>query len=1011
MMTTALGVTGWRDALSAGGKLSTRFAHRYAILLSDAERYATGARRARAQVVAVQHPLRALSILLGIDQWKHMDLKRDWGIVHAGTDAKFVESLVSTGDLDATLVHCADLEQTWVPLHPDRHAKLLIANDRALVALRWPASTLQSRSGHQTRVAEVAKAASRSAGMPVEVWDDYSVCDSAAEHVWVFTSNLGVTVEDRLRTLPYDAPERRVLVHGVAALREAMLEAGVIWQGFAPRNMFFTDGRLLLIDFEETITAADDPARAAECLLWHRVFFADCLSDEDKALIFHREPNWLDDLAPDLQLPADSFESALLGVQTVSWSTRVQLLTESARLEAAHVRPEPCSRGTLLFGHELGHFWGDFVRPHVEVEIFRGLVGVHRPNDLTAALEVFEAAMEADILRMLLSRAGGSCELSTPYTDAAAGCLTDTGAAPVADVRKRKERGWHEQLDADPRALMDDVLFGLQVVPGISAEPVFIGVPGGEPHTRQALEQVVAVGARFTHRHDHGEPVVRYADNDTLQTMFEHGIPLEGCDFPGLLDEIERTAVRYSILQSHPGYLAFPDSANALGAVAGGILGRLLNQNLIAVDRSAPAATFVEIQTIAWLRELVGYSTKPLTQMRGVKDVGGLWTTGGHLSNHVAMLAALGAQFPQARRCGLRALESSPAVIMAGPIAHYSHSDAAFHLGLGWDAIMAVDAQRGYTTDIDAVEKALAGPPTGQTPFMVVGVAGNCRTTGLDDLAGLAEVCRRYGVWFHVDACHGGSLIFSQGLRARHLSGIDLADSISLDPHKGLFTPYPSSYVLFRDPPVLTQFSRHEATVVRDDSWDLGLITPFLGSRGFESLATWMMLRHIGVRRLGKLVEGRQALVRYLARRIDAAGLFIALNDVDFYRLAFVLCPPEARAIIATLDEMGRQRAGKAVSAFTSELNTVLYQHGEVCFDEHTLADLGDRIGAGAIGNYTVMATCPGNPGLTQADLDRAIDRLIDAARPIATRLIAYLREEINTAPVHGHGGPAGWSD
>lgn len=618
--------------------------------------------------------------------------------------------------------------------------------------------------------------------------------------------------------------------------------------------------------------------------------------------------------------------------------------------------------------------------------------------------------MEADILRMLLSRAEGRCELSTPYTDAAAGCLADKGATLLADVRQREDGRWYEQFDADPRSLMDGVLFGLQTAPGTSTEEIFIGVLGGEQRTHQALEQVVAVGARFTHRHDHGEPVVRYADNDTLRTMFEHGIPLEGRDFPGLLDEIKQTVVRYSILQSHPGYLAFPDSANALGAVAGGILGRLLNQNLIAVDRSAPAATFVEIQTIAWLREMVGYTTKPLTQMSGVKDVGGLWTTGGHLSNHVAMLAALGAQFPQARRGGLRALDSSPAVIMAGPIAHYSHSDAAFHLGLGWNAIMTVDAQHGYTTDIDAVEKALADSPAGQTPFMVVGVAGNCRTTGLDDLAGLAEVCRRYGVWFHVDACHGGSLIFSQQLRARYLSGIDLADSISLDPHKGLFTPYPSSYVLFRDPLVLTQFSRHEATVMRDDAWDLGLITPFLGSRGFESLATWMMLRHIGVRRLGDLVESRQALVRYLARRVDAAGLFIALNDVDFYRLAFVLCPPEARAIIARLDEADRQRAAKAVSAFTSELNTVLYRKGEVCFDEHTLADLGDRIGAGTIG-YMVMATCPGNLGLTQADLDLAIDRLIDAARPIATRLVAYLCEEINTAPVNGHGGPAGWSD
>ena len=99
--------------------------------------------------------------------------------------------------------------------------------------------------------------------------------------------------------------------------------------------------------------------------------------------------------------------------------------------------------------------------------------------------------------------------------------------------------------------------------------------------------------------------------------------------------------VRFSIAQAHSRYLAFPDSGNALAALAAGVLNPLLNQNLIAVDRSAPAATFVEIQVVEWLRQLIGYPTLPLTELRGVKDVAGLWTTGGHLSNHVAMLTAL----------------------------------------------------------------------------------------------------------------------------------------------------------------------------------------------------------------------------------------------------------------------------------------------------------------------------------------------------------------------------------
>jgi glutamate/tyrosine decarboxylase-like PLP-dependent enzyme len=290
-----------------------------------------------------------------------------------------------------------------------------------------------------------------------------------------------------------------------------------------------------------------------------------------------------------------------------------------------------------------------------------------------------------------------------------------------------------------------------------------------------------------------------------------------------------------------------------------------------------------------------------------------------------------------------------------------------------------------------------------------VAVAGNCRTTGLDDLAALADVCERYHVWLHVDACHGGTLIFNSRLRAKHLTGIHRAHSVSLDPHKGLFTPYPSSYVLFRDRSVLAALSRHERTVARDGAWDLGLIMPFVGSRGFHSLATWMMLKHIGTRRLGALVEARHALIRYLERRIDELGLFVRLNDLDFYRFAFVLFPPTARALVSRLAVDQLPRAAATVSRHTSRLSDRLYREGFVCFDEHSLVDLGNRIGAGAGATLTVMACCPGNPLLTQEDLDRSVRYLAEAGRACVPDMLRELREGTSAAS-YSMSGPAGWS-
>lgn len=982
----------WRPLLDQNPQLSERFRSRYAVLLAQLEPMASPANLTHAKNLVTTHARRAASALLGVVAPESTTGAR-WTVVLRGSSAAAVDAILGHGgDLDGYLRRLPDLEQTRVPVHPARHAHVVSGGH---VALRWSAESVQARIDHAGRMSSLANAASQNSPIPITVWTDYTVCTAGLDYVWTFAPNLGVTLEDHLRT---ESLAQGPVLHALEALRHAMLKEGLIWQGFAPRNMFLVDGQLVLIDFEELVDVRVDARRATECLLWHRIFFADCLDECQANALFAADNADLSAIADDTIVSTDAYEQALLRSDTMTWSQRRSLLAESARLEGRHHR----RNGSILFGHELGHFWGDFVSAEVEATIFRTLTAVARPEELTACMEVFEAAMEADIVRILRQKALGDTEVYTPRTDA----LSRVDGRRLVRVRA-EITGWYADVAADPVALTDEVLLRVRRS-GKPTSEVLIGA--SRTAAESVFDRVVEAGLAFMHRTS-GQPVLTYASPDELRKVVGMQLPGNGMDFHDLLADTCRL-MDYSVSQAHPGYLAFPDSANSLAAVAGAILAKFLNQNLIAVDRSGPAATFVEIQVLEWLRELVGYPSKELTELQGVKDVGGLWTTGGHLSNHVAMLAALGARFPHVRRHGLRTLDTQPSVIMSGAIAHYSHSDAAFHLGLGWDSVLTVEANPDYTTDVDAVEKLLADPPPGHTPFIVVGVAGNCRTTGLDDLAALSEVCKRYGVWLHADACHGGSLIFNEGLRRRHLAGIEQADSVSLDPHKGLFTPYPSSYVLFKDRGVLTQFSRHEATVQRDDCWDLGLITPFLGSRGFESLATWMMLRHIGTQRLGEIVEDRQSLVRYLEYRIDASGLFVCLNDVDFYRLAFVLCPLAAATAIRRLDPAGRRRAARIVSEFTSRLNTTLYHAGRVCFDEHSLADLSDRVGAGRHVSYTVMASCPGNPLLTREDLDAAVDELVRSALRLVGPMLAAIRGDAEPQPVGVRlGGPAGWGD
>lgn len=1009
-------VAGWQSVLSPAA-LSPRFMDRYAVVLAQLEEGATPEVLQAARAVAPRDPNRAATIL---SRGAAPRLPKARGgkppqVSGRGTVVDLVRDLVARhSDVTAFIAAQPPLERTAVPLHPSRLAHVVTVEGHELVALKWEASSVSTRLHHQKRIASVLEHASRSSTFPIRAHDEYALVDVPGGDPWVFAPNLGRTLEDELRCGDLGTADRAALLDSLAALRVAMISSGVVWQGFAPRNMFLRNSQLVLIDFEETVNVAANPARAAECLLWHRVFFADCLTRTESARLFAPTAGQ-PEVADDHIVAADKFERALLGVTELPWHQRRNLLDASIGLEGCHRRPSTERDGGVLFGHELGHFWGDFVPVEVEARLFRHLTSVEDREQLVACLEAFEAAMEADICRALRSRAAGMGDLSAPRTLALVDLIDTVGAERLA--RHRTETGdWYERLTIDPGLLLDELVHDAGSIVGdldrTDLDSYLVGRGGARKAHEEWLTTATRIGLDFIHRAEHDESYLRHLDADELAAVVGTPLPYDGADLDAVLADVEHEIARYSISQSHPRYLAFPDSGNAIAAIAGGFLGRMLNQNLIAVDRSAPAATFVEVQVIEWLRELVGYPTMPLTELRGVKDVAGLWATGGHLSNHLAMLVALGRRFPEVRRQGLRALDTQPAIVMAGPIAHYSHSDAAFHLGLGWDSIISVGAEQDYTTDPKAVEAALADPPSGKTPFMVVGVAGNCRTTGLDDLAKLAEICHRHGVWFHADACHGGSLIFSDRLRRRHLAGIERADSVSLDPHKGLFTPYPSSYVVFRERGMLTQFSRHDQTVMADGCWDLGLITPFLGSRGFESLATWMLLRHIGVHRLGDLVESRQAHVRYLERRIDATGLFVRLNDVDFYRLAFIFCPPEVRQAVLAFDPERRRRAARIISAYTSRLNTALYRSGEVCFDEHTLADLADRVGAGPGITYTVMAACPGNPLLTRNDLDHAVDRLTRAARPLVAAMLADIVHETDEpARRPTVAGPAGWSD
>lgn len=525
--------------------------------------------------------------------------------------------------------------------------------------------------------------------------------------------------------------------------------------------------------------------------------------------------------------------------------------------------------------------------------------------------------------------------------------------------------------------------------------------------------RAVRIGVEFTTGRSRDGQVLRYAPERDLIGRFAEPLPADGTDDDQLLASLADVA-SWSVAQHDQRYLAFPDVGSSVAGMMAGIVGTFLNQNLIAFDRSAPAGSVIEAQLILWLRELAGYPTSPLAEYDGLHGLGGMWTSGGNMSNHIAIAAALAATWPQIHAEGIRSLPEQPVIVLARGMEHFSYLGAAQVLGLGTAGLLWTEPTPQHTSDVDAIAAALAHPPAGTRPFMVVGVAGNCRTAGIDPLSALADLCAQHNIWFHVDACHGGSLLFSDRLR-RQVSGIERADSISLDPHKGLFVTYPSSYLLVHDPANLARFARYPTKATDPDCLDLGLITPFYGSRGFDSLRLWAMIKHLGTSGIAALVEQRQETFDEMRALIESTGHFAMIGESDFYRCAFVYRPAPAAELITRLAARPelRRPLRTAVSTYTRRLCERLYRSGSVVFDLFGLQDLGNVLGLGTDDKLEVMGMSVGHPSLDEAVREEIHKQVIAAAEELIDPMTEELRAMEHSTParesVQSVHGPAGW--
>lgn len=332
-------------------------------------------------------------------------------------------------------------------------------------------------------------------------------------------------------------------------------------------------------------------------------------------------------------------------------------------------------------------------------------------------------------------------------------------------------------------------------------------------------------------------------------------LPEEGESPGAVLDELFTELIDKGFHAASANYFGLQNPTPTYMSVLAEALVAALNPQLAHFLHS-PLASKIEQETVRWVGERIGWAV----------PFDGTFTSGGSEANFTALALALATRFPGCVEHGLAATGCRP-VFYATAEAHHSLDKSAGLLGLGRDALRRIPVTRHLQLDpallVDRIEQDLA---TGFTPFCVVATAGTTSSAAVDDVAALAAISRRYGLWYHVDGAYGAAVVFSDRYRDL-IRGVEQADSVTIDPHKWLATSMTAGMVLTSHPEALWRvfaatnpFMPRTDDAIGVDHFNIGM----QWSRRMNSLKLWLTLR----------VHGRRAYEELIDRQIELARGF-----------------------------------------------------------------------------------------------------------------------------------------
>lgn len=393
---------------------------------------------------------------------------------------------------------------------------------------------------------------------------------------------------------------------------------------------------------------------------------------------------------------------------------------------------------------------------------------------------------------------------------------------------------------------------------------------------------------------------------------------------------VKENLVAQSVNTAAPGFVGHMTSALPYFMLPLARLMTALNQNLVKVETSK-AFTPMERQVLAMIHRLVYRCDAGFYPpwMHNSQAALGAFCSGGTIANVTALWVARNRLFtPEGDFGGIaqeglgRALKHKGLdgiAVLVSERGHYSFGKAVDLLGIGREQLVKVKTDAQSRIDLKALRrecKRLQGMNI--RPLALIGIAGTTETGNIDPLEAMAELAGELGCHFHVDAAWGGPTLFSERYRSL-LSGIERADSVTIDAHKQLYVPMGAGMVVFRDPTAVSAIEHHANYILRLGSKDLGSHT-LEGSRPGMAMLVHAGLSIVGRKGYELLIDLGIERARTFAGLIDQHPDFELTSAPELNILTYRYCPVAVQQFLATASP--EQRA--AVNALLDQICQLL---------------------------------------------------------------------------------------